>query len=805
MSLAVVCRILRRRAGYFGWLGATVALSTTLAAALWTITDGLLFRPLPFPHADRTVVLDFRQADGRLPELAYLPDREPERRLLRARVVESPLVEAFALHEFTQFFEPDVAAKQGVRAEGVSETFFSLFNLNPIVGRTFTASERNDARSIQGAALPVVISHHLWTRLYGGRPDVLGIRELAGHRVRVVGVLEAGAKFPGETNVWAPTPDARVAPPKFVRLASGVTAEDLAAAFPALTVGTLESFVRPATAGAVPMLLAASVLLLLTVLIQLMTLEVAETPERMRTAGIQLALGASFRDVLAIRALPVVLVVGVASTVGWIASGSMVQGVSSFLPPELTDGQYLKPDGRAGVVVAGLGALFLAILAVAPALVSRGTRPAELLRARLGGVQANSGGLRRSLVAAQVGASGLLLYLLGLAAHSYAQAATFNFGFEPTHVYIFTPPRPERMPRPPGSYTPEQVNEDWRQAAEFKAMIQQTVDHLSSHAQVAAAANVFAGPLGIGNSSFRLPPLTAVETVGQTGRREVSALGNAVGADFVDAMALTLVAGVGLDAATLRGRDDVALINETLARQLAPGIIVGKETIRSGFVGQRIRTVDGTHEVVGVVRDLLDSRLDIPNVPQYFVVDRQSRASAAVVVRMVPGASVDPHQFLPTVVEPIWGRVEPNRVAHLARSLDTVLVPYRGQAILLALIVACCLPIAGMGFAGAIAVVVRQRSKEFAIRSVLGADLRSLRGLLLRDALPSIATGLLLAVGAGFLIAKGTSHALFGVSPLDPVSVVIVVAGLGGVAGLAMLASLRRIARTASHEFLKEP
>lgn len=87
--------------------------------------------------------------------------------------------------------------------------------------------------------LPIIISHDLWKLLFKGDPGILGVRELAGRPVRIIGVMGHEVKFPGETNVWAPVSSTRGRPPTYVRLARDATIVQLAGVFPELRFTSL--------------------------------------------------------------------------------------------------------------------------------------------------------------------------------------------------------------------------------------------------------------------------------------------------------------------------------------------------------------------------------------------------------------------------------------------------------------------------------------------------------------------------------------------------------------------------------------
>ena len=166
--------------------------------------DGLLFRPLPFKAPAELVAIDHRRVGGELPELAYASALEPERERLRIALETSPLI-ATTTHSGRTALPGPGPSEAGIQTTAIDSSFFPLLGLEPALGRGFTPEEE----LIPGLAprdvpvpVPVIISHRLWHSMFGGDPRVLDARELAGARVRVVGVMGPGVKFPGETDMW---------------------------------------------------------------------------------------------------------------------------------------------------------------------------------------------------------------------------------------------------------------------------------------------------------------------------------------------------------------------------------------------------------------------------------------------------------------------------------------------------------------------------------------------------------------------------------------------------------------------------
>ena len=217
MELRLALRNVLRRPALSASIVVAIALAVAVTSALFSVLDGLLFRPLPFHEPDSLITMDYRWVGGEPPlDLLYGPKSAERREILRARVEASPLVAAASQAGFAGFFATGDARDLGLEVPGIDSRFFRLLGLPRVLGVDFSLEDERSASTLSQASdapLPIIIGHVLWTRLYGADSAVLGVKELAGRRVRIVGVMGPGVKFPGETNVWAPVPVTRDRPP----------------------------------------------------------------------------------------------------------------------------------------------------------------------------------------------------------------------------------------------------------------------------------------------------------------------------------------------------------------------------------------------------------------------------------------------------------------------------------------------------------------------------------------------------------------------------------------------------------------
>jgi predicted permease len=765
-DLRIAIRDFRARPAAWLAIVAAVGLSVAVAASLFSIMDGLLFRPLPFRSPEQLAVVDFPRVQGQLPELAYQPKLADQREALRDRVLRSPLISETARADVAVFFDPDEARTQGIHAQGIGSGFFSLFGLTPELGSVFTPEEwASPAARLTTSSepLPVIIGHDLWQQEFGGDRTIPRVANLAGRPVRIVGVMAPGTKFPGETNVWAPEIDVKRWPPTYVRLAAGSTLGQLSSAIPELRFRSLTDVVQPGQAGAIPMLFGAGVLLLLVTWVQVAALMCAGAFEQLRDIGVRLAMGGSRRRLIRQFAVQGALAAGATFIVACLIVRPLTQFIAGVLPADLSRGQYLSPDLRTFLFLASASFAGFAILTLGPVVVAWRATPLMLLNRRFAARHFRIERVRRSLLVTQLALTTGLLYICGLAAHSYAEAVTFDYGFDADHVVVFTPPR--------GAYVPATFQSD---DAAFRQHERDTVERLSALPAVAAATNFFSAPLGIANQR----PATRITSVnGLPLPADMNVLGNSVGPDFLRVLGATLVSGRGFTDAEFAGRDDVMIVNETMARLLSPPIHGLGEQLTPSVLGLRVAGVDGPGEIIGVVKDFVDSKLDVHTLPQFFMPDRRSAAGAVLMIRLrAPVDAAEP--TLRAALEPIWGPLRPSRFRLMRDDLQAVLAPYQAQSLLLGLIAMCCLPIAAIGLVGALVSSVRVRHREIAIRMALGAAPIEIRRRVVSGALTAVGCGLVIGVVLGAIAARLNAHQLFHVAPLDVVTLLLVTAGL---------------------------
>lgn len=148
MEFRLALRDILRRPALSAAVVMAIALAVAINGALFSVLDGLLFRPLPLQDPDRLVAIGYRSLDGSLPKLAWLPELAERRDNLRERLEHSPHLAAASQAGFVPHFRPDEARDLGLEVTGVDSRFFRLLGLTPLLGVDFSLEDERSAAAL---------------------------------------------------------------------------------------------------------------------------------------------------------------------------------------------------------------------------------------------------------------------------------------------------------------------------------------------------------------------------------------------------------------------------------------------------------------------------------------------------------------------------------------------------------------------------------------------------------------------------------------------------------------------------------
>jgi predicted permease len=764
-----------RRPGLAVAIVVPLALATAVSAALFSIADGLYFRPLPLKNADRTVTVSMPTSGPRLSELVDIFVTPSKATDFVPAFEQSKLFSATMSSAPGGNFHTGIVKEIGLEVAAVDIRFFDHFGLPPAHGRLFTEDDQALVAALQSGVtgvLPVILSDGFWKRQFGGDVSLVGNQApLAGRQVLVVGVMQPGVKFPGRTDVWTPRSRGTANQIRgFAQLAPGVTIDQVRAQFPLLDFTPLLDSLRPAGAGAVLFLFGTALSLLLLAWVQVGGLVLTSATNRLREIAVRISLGASTRRIVAHFAAESFWLASAALALAWVGVQPLTGAIIDLLPQELTGAQYLQPDGRTFLFCATTTMLGFALLTLAPFGLTKRIAPVALMRGMLGESLSTSRA-RRGLLVAQVAFTSLLLYVASLSAFSYLNVLRYDYGFDADNAVIFDP----LLSAPPGMSGQEFVGVYNAHGVKVRAL----AERLAQLPGVRVATPIQDSPLARWRPGSRSP----VQRFDGKRVEGLEAKVMGVGPDAIQALGATLIAGADFSDPMYRGRADVAVVSETMARQLSSVVpVIGKRLV--------VASVDAT--IIGIVQDLVDSTPEEP-APPLVLHSHLSRAAVAhqILIRSISGADRT-MPALQRVIEEEFGPIRSTQLRLLADDVEKTVVPWRGRASVLVLVAALGLPLAIVGLSSGLFFLVRTRTRELGIRLALGALPEQARGFVLAYAGRVVVIGGAIGVAAGALVGQAMDGQLFGVGSVSIVTTLTVGVLVGGLAWCAAYFPARR-------------
>lgn len=751
----------------------TLALGIGANVALFSVVNAVLLRPLPYREADRLMVTGLS-----------LPDFQDLRE--RSRSFEDAAVWGSNRYDvrFGGEAEPVLGAV-------VSPRFFPILG-EPALGRTFRPEEDKEPLA--------VVSHRLWERHYGGRPDVIGRTiELVDRAYTIVGVMPPEFEYPGRGfDVWSTMGSAMGGTPDQVTnrslrifravlrrkpevTAAAAQAEataisaSLAKEHPETNAGfqiqltplreRLLGGVRPALLA----LLGAVGFVLLIACANLAHLSLARATARGREMAVRRALGASdgrLARLLLAESLTLALVGAAAGVLLAVWSVDLLRRLDPAALPRLAT---LRVDGAvllfAFAVSIGTGVLF----GLGPALSSARADLVVGLRDGSRGTPATGRSFRQVLVVIELALSLVVLAGAGLLARSFQRLTTVDPGFTSENLVTLAAGL-------------------WRYEPERRtAVLEAVLDRLRALPGVEVAG-----------SGTGLPPETAQRGTGfEVRERPVAEPGSqrayflAVTPDYFRALGTRVAEGREFEARDGKGAAPVVIINRRLATSL-----FGQETA----LGKHVRLLNPDQspewrEVVGVVADVRYSGLDDPGEAAIYTPFAQTPFLFSFPMVRTRGEARLTGEAIRRALAEVDPRLATTRVRPMSDLVAGSVARPRFNMLLLSAFALLALALAAVGTYGVIVYGVAQRTREIGVRLALGARPGQVVSAVVREGLGLAAAG----VTAGLLGAWGATRVLagllFGVTPTDPATLFGGALLLSAVAALASYLPARTAAR----------
>lgn len=752
---------------------AIASLATGIGAnvAIFSVVNAVLLRPLPFPAADRlTIVWNEFASSGqtRLPlspvQVAELAD-EPG-------LFES--VGGVWATRATVHGSDDTPTQ--ISAGRITPGFFSVLGVEPAMGRGFTTEGVERPRP-----LGVIISHELWQGTLGGDPDVLEkTLRVDGAAVNVVGVLPPGFRLffppdgsiPERLDMYSALPwDLRQLPAGLHylrvvgRLEPGVSLPqaresvnaaaararslypELAVTEDRLSIHPLQGDAVRAARPALLTLLAGVGLFLLLAAANVASLVLARASTRQREMAVRSCLGAS-RLRLGQLVILESLVIGAAATALGLWLGAVgAEALWALRPEGIVQIDTVSLDGT--VLAFTLVAAVAATLAfgLAPLGVLGRGEPGRSLRAADGRSVGAGGRTRQWITVGEVAIGLVLLVGAALMGQTVSRLGQADLGFAPEGLLTFQVSISER--RFPGD-------------AERAALARDIERRISGLPGVTAAGATSHIPLGRwANWGDPAPP----DGTPDDDRDIYFADHRSVTPGFFGAVGATLVEGRVFDDRDREDSSPVVIIDRAMARRAFPdGNALGRILHASRYVDGSF--VPTPAVVVGVIEDIRDVSPARPSGGQVFWPFRQSaRWELTWALRS------DNHDELLSAVRREVQTVSPDLAVAAVTPMEELVHTATGDSRFVALLGGVfsllALLLAGLGLYGVISFVAIQRTREYGLRMVLGAERGTILNDVLRDGLKLGSIGVLLGLIAAFGVTRFLESLLYGVSPTD--------------------------------------
>ena len=788
-------RLLLKNPGFAAIVVVTLALGIGANAALFSVVNGVLLKPLPYPDPDQLVTFYQSKPNfetGSMPYPNFL-DLQKENQTLSAMAISRA-------HGFNLVGLGD--AKR-VNARLVSAEYFSILGVKPVVGRTFIAAD--DTAS---AELVTLISAQLWNEKFGSAADVLQKSvTLDDKSYKVVGVIPANFNLSRNIDVWVPIAQWNAPPLKsrtaalglsgIGRLKPGVTAQqaqaDLDRVMQALAVAYPETN-KGQGARVIPLmdrlvgnirmtlwtLLAAVGFVLLIACVNVSNLLLARSTSKTREYAIRAALGAG-RWRLVRQSL-------VESTILALAGGCLGLLIAAWgttlalknLPTALPRTEEVGLDSRVVIFTLIISILTGLLAGLVPSLKTSYRQFSETLKEGGRGASAIRGRAQGILVAIEMAMALVLLIGAGLMIRSLNALWNVDPGFQSDNVVTFNITFPPSL----RNGTPEGVRATLRDLNERITNIP--------------------GVQGVSFSTDALPMVTENDLFfwieGQPKPSSTSdmsmTLVYTVEPDYLNVMGIRLKEGRFFTPQDTERSTAVAVIDEAFARKHFPN--------RSA-IGSRLYLGNDTPiEIVGVVghvkqwgldsdhKQSLQAQLYLPfrGLPDN---DLPARNVGVVVRSLGDGGQTTP--LFASIRSAIQSQNNQNAISDVQTLNEVIsdsLADRRFSMVLLGSFAAIALLLASLGIYGVISYLVGQRTHELGIRLALGAGRKDILRLVLSHGMKMALAGVVIGLVAAFGLTRLMSSMLFGVAPTDPATFGAIAVILTFVALLACYIPARR-------------
>ena len=819
-DLRIAIRHLLKSPGFTATAVLMLALGIGATTAIFSVVEGVLMRPLPFPHSESLVQLSDILQGGEVGSNGEAGVTAPD---IQAYTRDTHSFESLGGYAQTGYELSGIGDPAQVNAARLSGGVLPALGVMPQMGRFFTQHEDDNKEHV------AVLSYSLWQSRLHGDPRVLGTKILLDRKpYEVIGVMPRNFEFPlvpghlNSSELWIPLSLGQqelgaggAAGWNFNmvgRLKPGITpaqaesdaqrvAQETMRNYPAFmasmhiraVVRSLHEETVEQARQLVRNLFLAIVVVLLIACANLAGLLLVRAIRRRHEIAMRLALGARASMLLrqAILESSVLSITG--GLIGLVLAAIALRVGVSWLPETLPRINEIGLDWQVVVFAIILAVLTGIVCGLAPAFAALRTSVNEALKE--GGRTGTAGGgharLRSALVVTEIAIALALLVASGLLLRSFEKMRAVDLGFRPDHVLTASYSLPQKQ------YATQAAVD------EFNHELIRRLRRLPG-LKFAGLTSFLPASGGNSNTVFDAEGYVAPQSAGMNLATQVTVEG-----DYLQAIGIPLLSGRYFTPADTAGTQLVAIVNHKLAEHCWPG---------SDPVGKRLRL--GLHEtkipwltVVGEVADVKEASPDVPSKEQYYLPVEQYEKSIGPFASptdvngnggyIAMRTATEPEQIanvLRATVRSIDPQLPLSQVQTMEHAVSDSEAPRRFNTALISGFALAAVLLAVLGIYSVIAFSAALRTQEMAIRIALGSQRSGILSLVFRSAaklaLAGCALGLLGAVAAPQLL----QSFLFGVSPFDPL--VLAVAAVS-VVMLALVASLLPARRAASIDPMK--
>jgi len=776
--------MLRKNPGFTIIAIITLALGIGANTALFSVVNGVLLNPLPYPDPDRLATLSQKTAQFDSASVAYLNFLDWQK--------DSRSFQMMAAHRSDDFNLTGSGEAERLHGDMVSSAFFKILGVQPLMGRTFTADEDR-----LGGTPVVVIGSGVWKRKFGSSPDILGKSiALNGTSHTIIGVIPTRSRLQPDNDLYVPIGqwteptfrDRRIGMGTRVlaRLAPGFTLDqaraeldrisrNLAATYPEADAGksvTIAALKQDIVGDARPYLfelLAAVGFVLLIACANVANLLLARSNNRMREFAVRAALGAGRKRLVRQLLTESLLLAILGGGLGLLFAGWGTSTVLALMPDALPRADEITLDGRVLIFTLAISVIAGILFGLAPAFRISQTRVQETLRENGRGLSGARQRTQGALVIVEMAIALVLLFGAGLMIRSLTHLWNVDPGFNPHNVLTFG-----------FSVAPALVSDP----AKSRAALREFHDRIQAIPGV-EAVSVAGGSLPMASDS-NLPFWLEGQPKPVTDNEKNWSLLYLDQPDYLKTMRIPLQRGRFFTSHDDEHSTPVAVIDENFARKFFPG---------SDPIGRRVNIeFVGPVQIVGVVGHVKQWGLDAS--PDHFVQLQMHVPVAQAPDKFMPliasamsvvlRSSGPPLSLVPSIREAV-GQMNSQQVVYNTRTMESIisasLATRRFAMILMGLFAAVALVLSSVGIYGVISNMVGQRTREIGIRLALGSPRNDVLRTVLGQGAKMALFGLAIGIGAALALSHLLSTMLFGVSATDPWTFL-------GVGGLLMVVAL---------------